>query len=79
MKKCVYACVTVCRSLLMRCIYTYYCISLSVNSSRGTALHNMNIPPKQLKEVIDIIDKPLQGIWNEEILLNKKFPSKLTQ
>ena len=41
------------------------------------AIPYMNIPPKQLKEVIDIIVKPLQGIWNEEILINKKFPSKL--
>ena len=45
--------------------------------STRKAIPYMNIPPKQLKEVIDIIDKPLQGIWNEEILINKKFPSKL--
>ena len=41
------------------------------------AIPYMNIPPKQLKEVMNIIDKPLQGIWNSEILVNKKFPSKL--
>ena len=41
------------------------------------AIPYMNIPPKQLKEVIDIIVEPLQSIWNEEILKNKKFPSKL--
>jgi len=41
------------------------------------AIPYMNIPPKQLKEVVDIIDKPLQSIWNEEILKKLSFPSKL--
>ena len=37
----------------------------------------MNIPPKQLKEVIDIIAEPLRDIWNEEIIGKQKFPDKL--
>ena len=37
----------------------------------------MGISAKQLKDVIHIIDKPLQEIWNREILGKKKFPSKL--
>ena len=41
------------------------------------AIPFMNIPPKQLKEAIYIIDKPLQNIWNHEILENHKYPSKL--
>ena len=47
----------------------------SLNTKK--AIPYMNIPPKQLKEVMDIIDKPLLAIWNEEILINKKFPCKL--
>ena len=41
------------------------------------AIPFMNIPPRQLKEVTNVIDKSLQCIWNGEILANKKFPSKL--
>ena len=41
------------------------------------AIPFMNIPPKQLKEVQGVIGKFLQGIWNEEILGQRKFPSKL--
>ena len=41
------------------------------------AIPFMSIPPKQLKEVVDVVAKPLQAIWNGEILLKKKFPSKL--
>jgi hypothetical protein len=37
----------------------------------------MGISAKQLKDVMYIIDKPLQEIWNNEILGNRKFPSKL--
>ena len=37
----------------------------------------MSIPPKQLKDVMDIISQPLFKIWNEEIIGNKKFSSKL--
>ena len=37
----------------------------------------MSIPPKQLKEVTNIISEPLLKIWNEEIIGNKKFSSKL--
>ena len=37
----------------------------------------MNIPAKQLKQVVDIIVKPLMQIWNIEIVSNKKFPTKL--
>ena len=36
-----------------------------------------NIPTKILKEMKDIVSKPLAQIWNTEIVLNKKFPSKL--
>ena len=31
------------------------------------AIPFMNIPPKQLKEAMFIIDKFLQGIWNDDI------------
>ena len=41
------------------------------------AIPFMSIPPRQLKEVMSVIDKSLQCIWNGEILVNKKFPSKL--
>ena len=37
----------------------------------------MNIPPKQLKQVTDIIVEPLMQIWNNEIIYNLKFPTKL--
>ena len=37
----------------------------------------MSIPPEQLKEVMDIISEPLLKIWNEEIIGNRKFSSKL--
>ena len=37
----------------------------------------MNIPTKQLKQTIDIISEPLMHIWNNEIVKNKKFPTKL--
>jgi hypothetical protein len=37
----------------------------------------MNIPTNRLKDVQDIIVEPLTVIWNEEIIENKKFPSKL--
>ena len=37
----------------------------------------MNIPQKLSKESIGIIDKHIQGMWNNEILRNKKFPDKL--
>ena len=40
------------------------------------AIPFMSIPPKQLKEVVDVVAKPLQGIWNGEIS-TRKFPSKL--
>ena len=37
----------------------------------------MNIPTKQLKQVIDIIVEPLMQIWNNEIIDKWKFPTKL--
>ena len=37
----------------------------------------MNIPTNKLKEAKDQIAKPLAQIWNEEVILNKKFPSRL--
>ena len=37
----------------------------------------MNIPTKRLKEAKDEIAKPLTQIWNNEVILNKKFPSNL--
>ena len=40
------------------------------------AFPSTNIPPKQLKEVVDIVAEPLQKIWNEEILTKHTFPSK---
>ena len=37
----------------------------------------MNIPTNQLKQVCDVVCKPLMEIWNEEVTRNRKFPSKL--
>ena len=37
----------------------------------------MNIPTKRLKGAIDEVAKPLTQIWNNEVILNKKFPSNL--
>ena len=37
----------------------------------------MNISVKQLKQTIDIVCEPLKNIFNEEIINNKRFPSKL--
>ena len=37
----------------------------------------MNIPTKQLKKVTEIIEEPLMQIWNNEIVDNMKFPTKL--
>ena len=34
------------------------------------AIPFMNIPPKQLKEVMGVVDKTLQCIWNDDILVN---------
>ena len=43
----------------------------------GKATIFLNIPVKQLKQIIEIIVEPLMKIWNIEIIDNKKFPSKL--
>ena len=37
----------------------------------------MNIPTQKLKDAKEEIAKPLTLIWNEQILVNMKFPSKL--
>ena len=37
----------------------------------------MNIPTKKLKDAKEEIVKPLTQIWNNEILIKMKFPSKL--
>ena len=37
----------------------------------------MNITPKLLKGTLEIIVEPLMSIWNDEVIKNKKFPSKL--
>ena len=37
----------------------------------------MNIPTKHLQQSIDIICEPLMYIWNNEIVINKLFPTKL--
>ena len=36
-----------------------------------------NITTKQLKKVTEIIEEPLMQIWNNEIIDNMKFPTKL--
>ena len=36
-----------------------------------------NIPTRRLKNVSDVCSPILANIWNEEILLNKKFPENL--
>ena len=37
----------------------------------------MNIPAKQLKQTVDIICEPLKSIWNDKVIQNKLFSSKL--
>ena len=37
----------------------------------------MNIPTKQLKKVTEIIEETLLQTWNNEIIDNMKFPTKL--
>ena len=37
----------------------------------------MNIPTKQLKQVIDIVVDLLMEIWNVEIVQHKKYPGNL--
>ena len=37
----------------------------------------MNIPTKHLKQTVDIICEHLMNIWNEEIIQNKIFSTKL--
>ena len=47
----------------------------ALNPKKGKP--HMSIPPKQLKDVKDIVSEALLEIWNKEIIGNKKFPSKL--
>jgi exonuclease III/predicted transport protein len=37
----------------------------------------MNIPTRILKEAKDVVAEPLMQIWKNEVIMNKKFPSKL--
>ena len=37
----------------------------------------VNIPTKILKQAIKVIVEPLMQIWNNEIISNKNFPTKL--
>ena len=39
--------------------------------------HIYEYSSKKLKQTIEIICEPLKNIWNEEIIRNKKFPTKL--
>ena len=63
--------------------FSFSVVSLDTMLTEIKALKNrkafpfMNIPPKQLKEVMNIIAKHLQAIWNNDILVNRKFPRKL--
>ena len=47
----------------------------ALNPKKGKP--HMSIPPKQLKDVKDIVSEALLEIWNKEIIGNRKFPSKL--
>ena len=47
----------------------------NLNTKKATTF--MNIPAKVLKQVKDIIGEPLMQIWNNEIIDNKKFPTRL--
>ncbi len=47
----------------------------SLKSNKASTF--MNIPTKILKQVIDIIAEPLMQIWNNEVIENHKFASKL--
>ena len=42
-----------------------------------TAFPFMTIPPKALKDSILVIEKFIQALWNEEILVKRKCPGKL--
>ena len=63
--------------------FSFTTVSLGVMVAELKALKNkkaypfMNIPPKQLRDVFDIVAKHLQAIWNDDILVNRKFPRKL--
>ena len=37
----------------------------------------MNIPAKQLKQVAETTAEPLMQIWNNEVIDNEQFPTKL--
>ena len=37
----------------------------------------VNIPAKQLKQIIEVICEPLKDVWNEEFIRHKIFPTKL--
>ena len=37
----------------------------------------LNIPAKQLKQVVYAIADPVNEIWNNEIITNNKFPIKI--
>ena len=46
-----------------------------LNSKKASTF--MGIPTIHVKEACDILCEPLSRIWNEEMIKNKKFPSKL--
>ena len=50
-------------------------LEIKLNSKKAGTF--MNVPAKQLKQIIDIISEPLATIWHKEISGNKKFPTKL--
>ena len=47
----------------------------SIDTSKAYPM--MDIPPKRLKDVIDIISEPLLNIWNEEVVGSSTFSHKL--
>ena len=47
----------------------------NLNPKKG--IPYMNIPAKQLKEAISVIDLPLLAIWNEQMVGKGVFPSRL--
>ena len=53
-------------------------IQIEINKlNSGKVGTYMNIPTKQLKQVEGIVSRQLMNIWNEEVIKNKKFPTKL--
>ena len=43
----------------------------------GKAYPLMDIPPKRLKDVMEVVSEPLMNIWNKEVVGSSMFASRL--